>query len=83
MNCVHVLLIVCYKTCKVRQVAYKHRKAETNALVSSTQIRYTLTVRYKKITHAKQANGQQRAYIRTALQQPNHHYDCRKIGLTK
>jgi hypothetical protein len=56
-------------------------RAETHALQSATHIRYTGTVGWNRHTHVKQANGQQRAYVGTALQQTNRHYGGRKTGL--
>ena len=62
-------------------VAYRWGRAETHALQSATHIRYTGTVGWHRHTHAKQANGQQRAYVGTALQQTNRNNGGREIGL--
>jgi hypothetical protein len=51
-------------------ISYKGTQANTGTLV------------WNRHTHVKQANGQQRAYVGTALQQINRNNGSRKIGLT-
>jgi hypothetical protein len=50
-------------------------------LKSATHIRYTGTVVWHRHTHVKQANVQQRANVRTALQQINRNNGGRETWL--